>query len=110
MVSLTLRKEFDSPGTGRALILDVMTNRAQHQSRSAAAQDAHDRRTALAILMEAFADATLDGLAEDCLTQAALFVALHKMVSCYGEEPVAAFAARLPERIRGGEFSIGARQ
>ena len=32
------------------------------------------------------------------------------MVSCYGEDAVATFAERLPERVRHGEFSLLTRQ
>ncbi len=73
--------------------------------------DAADHRhSALSIVMEAFTEAHLDGLPEDSMTQAALFVAFQKLVSCYGEEAVALFAERLPERIRQGEFSVVIRQ
>lgn len=69
-----------------------------------------ERHSALSIVMDAFAEATLDGLPEDSMTQAALFVAFQKLVSCYGEDAVAVFAERLPERVRNGEFSLGMRQ
>ena len=69
-----------------------------------------ERHYALTLMMDAFAEANLDGLPEDSMTQAALFVAFQKLVSCYGEEAVAVFAERLPERIRHGEFSVGSRQ
>ena len=73
--------------------------------------DAADRRrAALAYLAEAFAEATLDGIEKDCFVQAALFTALQTMVASYGEDATAEFAARLPERIRHGEFSLAARQ
>lgn len=71
---------------------------------------ADERHCALSIVMDAFAEATLDGLPEDSMTQAALFVAFQKLVSGYGEDAVAAFAQRLPERIRNGEFTVGTRQ
>lgn len=74
-------------------------------------QDAADeRRVALAYVAEAFAEATLDGVEEDCFVQAALFTAFQTLVDLYGEEPVAVFAERLPERIRQGEFSTATRQ
>ena len=82
-----------------------------YESRSFDPSDAaEERHYALALLMDAFAEATLDGLPEDSMTQAALFVAFQKLVTCYGEEAVAVFAERLPERIRHGEFSVGRRQ
>ncbi len=85
-------------------MMDLTT---QQQDRFAAAEE---RQIAMAILMEFFAEAELDGLDEDSVTQAALFVALQKMVSCYGEDAVASFAERLPERVRHGEFSLLTRQ
>ena len=60
--------------------------------------------------MDAFTEASLDGLPEDSMTQAALFVSFQKLVACYGEEAVATFAERLPDRVRHGEFSLGSRQ
>ena len=79
----------------------------QQQERAAAAEE---RQIAVSILMEAFVEAELDGLDEDSVTQAALFVAFQKLVSCYGEDAVATFAERLPERVRHGEFSLLTRQ
>ena len=69
-----------------------------------------DRRTALTYVTEAFAEATLDGIEEDCFVQAALFTAFTTLVDTYGEDAAALFAERLPERIRFGEFSIAERQ
>ncbi len=71
---------------------------------------ADDRRAALAYVAEAFAEATLDGIEEDCFVQAALFTAFQTLVDIYGEDAVATFAERLPERVRHGEFSIVSRQ
>jgi hypothetical protein len=71
---------------------------------------ADERRVALAYVAEAFAEATLDGVEEDCFVQAALFTAFQTLVDIYGEDAAAAFAERLPERIRHGEFSIVMRQ
>ena len=79
----------------------------QQQDRFAAAEE---RRIAMSIMMETFAEAERDGLDEDSMTQAALFVAFQKLVGCYGEEAVAVFAERLPERVRHGEFSFLTRQ
>ena len=78
--------------------------------KTASPQDRHDaideRRAAMAYVAEAFAEATLDGIEEDCLVQAALFTAFQSLVETYGEDAAATFAERLPERIRHGEFSI----
>lgn len=65
---------------------------------------------ALSYLTEAQAEACLDGIAEDCFAQAALFTAFQSLVSTYGEDAAAAFAQRLPERILHGEFSVVSRQ
>lgn len=70
---------------------------------------ADDRRAALAYVTEAFAEAILAGIESDSFAHAALSAALHELVATYGEEEVAAFAERLPRRLRDGEFSSSAR-
>ena len=85
----------------------MMDMTTQQQDRFAATEE---RQIAISILVETFAEAELDGLDEDSMTQAALFLAFQKLVSCYGEDAVATFAERLPERVRHGEFSILTRQ
>ena len=74
------------------------------------AEAAEERLLALSYVTEALAEATLDGIEEDCFAQAALFTAFQSLVSTYGEDAAADFAQRLPERIRHGEFSIVTRQ
>lgn len=74
------------------------------------AEAAMERRLALTYVAEALAEATLDGVEEDCFAQAALFTAFQSLVSTYGEDAAADFAQRLPERIRHGEFSTVIRQ
>lgn len=74
------------------------------------ADASRDRFVALSYVLEAFAEATLDGIEEDCFAQAALFTAFQSLVTSYGEEAAAAFAERLPARVRDGEFSIATRQ
>ncbi len=66
---------------------------------------ADDRRAALSYVVEAFAEAELDGLDADCMAQAALFAAFQELVATYGEEAAAQYAEGLPDRIRGGGFS-----
>lgn len=65
-----------------------------------------ERRAALAFVTEAFAEAILAGVESESFAHAALFAALQELVETYGEEAVAHFASRLPERIRSGEFTI----
>ncbi len=67
--------------------------------------DTNDKRVALGLVTEAFAEGSLDGLDGDCMAQAALFAAFQELVATYGEEATAAYAEGLPERIRGGGFT-----
>ncbi len=69
--------------------------------------DHEQKRVALGYVHEAWAEARLDGVDGDCMAQACLFAALIEFVSTYGEEAAAAFAEKLPARIRNGEFSAG---
>jgi hypothetical protein len=71
---------------------------------------ADERRAALSYVTEAFAEAILDGIEADCFAHAALFTALQELVATYGEDQVALFAEKLPERVRHGEFSGRAKQ
>jgi hypothetical protein len=71
-----------------------------------AAEIADQKKTALGLIMDAFHDAEADGVDSDCMAQATLFYVLKEFVLAYGEEAVAAFAERLPGRIRDGEFSV----
>jgi len=71
---------------------------------------ADEKRAALTYVHEAFAEAVLSGVEADCFAQAALFTAFQELVDTYGEEAVAQYASRLPERIRCGEFSCTLRQ
>jgi hypothetical protein len=64
-------------------------------------------RAALAYVTEAFAEAILAGIESDNFAHAALVAALRELVATRGEENIAAFAERLPERLRAGEFSTG---
>ena len=65
------------------------------------------KQVALAYLREAWAEARLDGVEDDCLAQACLFTALAELVSTYGEDATARYADGLVTRIRNGEFSVG---
>ncbi|GLS44170.1 hypothetical protein [Methylobacterium brachythecii] len=67
--------------------------------------DSDDKRVALGLVTEAFAEGCLDGLDGDCMAQAALFAAFQELVATYGEEATASYAEGLPERIRGGGFT-----
>ena len=68
-----------------------------------------DRSAALGYVNEAFAEAILAGLDMESFADAAIAAGLQELVACYGEDAVVAFTTRLPERVRRGEFTIGAR-
>jgi hypothetical protein len=67
--------------------------------------DSEDKRVALGLVTEAFAEGCLDGLDGDCMAQAALFAAFQELVATYGEDATASYAESLPERIRAGGFT-----
>ncbi len=81
-----------------------MTFRATPLPEFSSAED--ERRAALAYVTEAFAEAILAGVESESFAHAALFAALQELVETYGEEAVADFAGRLPERIKAGEFTV----
>ena len=64
------------------------------------------KQAALSYLYEAWGEARLDGIDDDCMAQACLFAAFADMVSTYGEEATAKFAERLSTRVRNGDFSL----
>ncbi|MGQ0483962.1 MAG: hypothetical protein ACT4SY_01205 [Hyphomicrobiales bacterium] len=72
-----------------------------------AAQANEAKHVALRYILDAWEEAVYDGLDPDCIATAAIFAALSDMIASYGEEPVAVMCARLPERVRAGEFTVG---
>ena len=68
--------------------------------------DHEQKQAALSYLNEAWAEARLDGIDEDCMAQACLFAAFAELVSTYGEDAAARYAEGLPARIRKGDFSL----
>jgi hypothetical protein len=64
------------------------------------------KMAALNYLNEAWAEAQLDGIDDDCMAQACLFAAFAELVSTYGESAAAAYADKLSVRILNGEFSV----
>lgn len=69
-------------------------------------QDREERQIALEYLAEAWQSAEVDGVEGESLAHAALFAALATLVRTFGEDATADMVARLPERIRSGEYSI----
>ena len=70
-------------------------------------QPQEEKQAALRLILEAWEEAVYDGLHPDCIATAAIFAALSDMIASYGEEPVAEMCAKLPGRIRTGEFTVG---
>jgi hypothetical protein len=68
--------------------------------------DEDQKRLALAYLQDAWTEAHHEGIEGDCLAQTALFLALAELISTYGEEATARYAAGLAPRISNGEFSV----
>jgi len=68
--------------------------------------DEQQKQAAVGLLHEAWAEARLDGVDSDCMAQACLFAALSELVTTYGEDATARFAAGLSDRIAAGEFSL----
>jgi hypothetical protein len=61
---------------------------------------------ALSYLKEAWAEAGLDGIDNDCMAHACLFAAFADLVSTYGEDATATYAETFSTRIRNGEFTV----
>jgi predicted YcjX-like family ATPase len=70
------------------------------------ATPAEEKQLALRYLLDAWEEAAYEGVDRDCLATAAIFAALSELITTYGEEPVAIMCERLPERVRGGEFTL----
>jgi predicted YcjX-like family ATPase len=74
--------------------------------RTMATTPAEEKQLALQFLLDAWEEAAYEGVDRDCIATAAIFAALSELISTYGEEPVAVMCERLPERVRGGEFTL----
>ena len=70
------------------------------------APDHEQKQAALSYLYEAWTEARLDGIDDDCMAQACLFGAFAELVATYGEEAAARYAETLSARVRKGDFSI----
>jgi hypothetical protein len=64
------------------------------------------KQAALSYLYEAWGEARLDGIDDDCMAQACLFAAFAELVTTYGEEAAARYADTLSARVRRGDFTI----
>ena len=71
-----------------------------------AAHEREQKMAALNYVQEAWAEARLDGVDDDCMAMTCLFAAFAELVSTYGEEAAAKYADSLSKRIRNGEFTL----
>jgi hypothetical protein len=70
------------------------------------APDREQKMVALSYVNEAWAEARLDGVDDDCMAMSCLFAAFAELVTTYGEEAAATYADSLSKRIRNGEFTV----
>jgi hypothetical protein len=71
-----------------------------------AAPEREQKMAALGYVSEAWAEARLDGIDDDCMAMSCLFAAFAELVATYGEEAAAKYADSLSKRIRNGEFTV----
>src|SRR5436305_3586752 len=64
------------------------------------------KMAALSYVNEAWAEARLDGIDDDCMAMSCLYAAFAELVTTYGEEAAATYADSLSKRIRNGEFTV----
>ena len=70
-----------------------------------------DSYKALHLILEAWDEGALQGIAPEMMAYAALFTALTDLVASFGEEAVAQLTSGLDRRVREGEFTMpGTRQ
>jgi hypothetical protein len=70
------------------------------------APEREQKMVALSYVSEAWAEARLDGVDDDCMAMSCLFAAFAELVTTYGEEAAAKYADSLSKRIRNGEFTV----
>ena len=75
-------------------------------NRDPAAPESEQKQAALSYLYEAWGEARLDGIDDDCMAMSCLFAAFAELVATYGEEAAATYADSLSKRIRNGEFTV----
>jgi len=71
-----------------------------------ASPEREQKMAALNYVQEAWAEARLDGIDDDCMAMTCLFAAFAELVGVYGEEAAAKYADTLSKRIRNGEFTL----
>jgi hypothetical protein len=76
------------------------------QQHSQIERDQEERQIALEYLAEAWNSAERDGIEGEALAHAAMFAAFATLVKTFGEDATADLIAKLPDRIRHGEYSL----
>lgn len=76
------------------------------ESTESPASDREQKIVALNYVQEAWAEARMDGVDDDCMAMSCLFAAFAELVATYGEEAAAQYADSLSKRIRNGEFTV----
>ena len=69
-------------------------------------REREQKMVALSYVNEAWAEARMDGVDDDCMAMSCLFAAFAELVTTYGEEAAAKYADSLSKRIRNGEFTV----
>ena len=64
------------------------------------------KMVALSYVNDAWAEARMDGVDDDCMAMSCLFAAFADLVTTYGEDAAAKYAETLSKRIRNGEFTV----
>ena len=64
-------------------------------------------QNAMQYILDAWDEATANGVQSDTLATAALFTAISSLIESHGEDAVSALTERLARRIAKGEFSVG---
>ena len=64
------------------------------------------KKAALSYLNDAWSEARMDGIDDDCMAQACLFAAFADLVATYGEDAAAKYAEWLSQRILRGDFTL----
>lgn len=92
---------------GRASALFSSTHSVtQTDASQEPAPDREQKMVALSYVNEAWAEARLDGVDDDCMAMSCLFACFAELVTTYGEDAAAKYADTLSKRIRSGEFTV----
>src|SRR4029077_16054376 len=89
----------DEAARARFRLVSGMDSVRPTETSGEAAPDREQKMAALSYLNEAWAEAKLDGIDNDCMAMACLFAAFAELVTTYGEDAAAKYADTLSKRI-----------